>query len=189
MKRDFVAHLSNCATINKIDKIPSYASQFRKEWLCIRGINIECKRFYDKMNDLRLVKYNFFNDYNELEIFSLSRSKNLMRIFKRFLKAVKRKWNISNFEIEEDDVNYIDFLENELDDFLDLFCDEHSGIFNKEKYDNDDSGFREFYDVFYEFKNSLNIKYVKYVKYDSISESDIDSFFKSINDTFSDSED
>ena len=146
MKKDFVAHLSIHPNIKENDKIPPYASQFRKEWLFIRGINIECKRFYDKMNDLRLIKYNFFNDYNELEIFSLSKSKNLLNLFKRFLKAAKREriQDISNFEIEEDDVNYIDFLENELDDFLDLFCDEHSGIFNKEKYDNDDSGFREF---------------------------------------------
>ena len=34
-------HFSGTANLNKIDKIPEYVSQFRKEWLIIRGINKE----------------------------------------------------------------------------------------------------------------------------------------------------
>ena len=32
-------HFSGAANLNKIDKIPVYVGQFRKEWLIIRGVN------------------------------------------------------------------------------------------------------------------------------------------------------
>ena len=32
-------HFSGAANLNKIDKIPEYVGQFRKEWFFIRGVN------------------------------------------------------------------------------------------------------------------------------------------------------
>ena len=66
MKKVFVEHLSGttifnenvrsgATNFNKNDKIPPYVEQFRKEWLYIRGINKECERTYNKINEYRLI--------------------------------------------------------------------------------------------------------------------------------------
>ena len=34
-----LGHFSGAANLNKIDKIPEYVGQFRKEWLFVRGVN------------------------------------------------------------------------------------------------------------------------------------------------------
>ena len=34
-----LGHFSGAADLNKIDKIPEYVGQFRKEWFFIRGVN------------------------------------------------------------------------------------------------------------------------------------------------------
>ena len=39
------------SSIKPYNKIPEYAKDFKKEWLCIRGINREFKYFVDNIND------------------------------------------------------------------------------------------------------------------------------------------
>ena len=145
----------------------------KKEWLYIIGINKECKRFCYRVDEHRLLKYTEVPDYDELEIFSSSQSKKLVYYFNRFLKYQKRGklQDISNFELKEDDVTFIELLENDLDDFMDSFCDTHSGVVNKERYENDDSGFREFYEIYDEFKGKLKVEEIKH--YYTSSDSDV----------------
>ena len=175
------SHLSETPNFNKIDKIPEYVGQFRKEWLFIRGIDKECKRFLNRVNEHRL-KYSEVPNYNEFDIFSLSQSKKLVYYFKRFIKCIKRDrlQDTSNFELKEEDVIFIDNLEIDLDDFMDSFCEPYSGKINKEKYDNDDSGFREFYESFVEFKDKIKVEEIKYYYYTSSDKSsEIDEFLVS----------
>ena len=171
-KEGTLAHFSNLPNFNKI---PEYASQFRNEWLFIRGIDKECKRFGDRVNEHRLLKYTEVPDYDELEIFSSSQSKKLVYFFNKLLKCIKRGklQDISNFELKEDDVNFIELLEIDLDDFMDSFCDTHSGVVNKERYENDDSGFREFYESYVKFKDKIKVEEIKNYYSDSDSDSDI----------------
>ena len=171
-----LGHFSGAVNLNKIDKIPEYVGQFRKEWLFIRGINKECKRFLNRVDEHRLLKYSEVPNYNEFDIFSLSQSKKLVYYFKRFIKCIERDrlQDTSNFELKEEDVIFIDNLENDLDDFVDSFCEPYIGKINKEKYDNDDSGFREFYESFVEFKDKIKVEEIKhyYTSSDKSSEND-----------------
>ena len=185
----FVGHFSGTANLNKIDKIPEYVGQFRKEWLFIRGIDKECKRFLNRVDEHRLLKYSEVPNYNEFDIFSSSQSKKLIYYFNRFLKCQKRGrlQYISNFELKEEDVIFIDNLEIDLDDFMDSFCEPYSGKINKEKYDNDDSGFREFYESFVEFKDKIKVEEIKHYYTSSDKSSEIDEFLVS-TDSDSDSD-
>ena len=44
------SNFQNC--IKTTNKIPDYAKDFRKEWLCIRGINKECGNFIKRLDFL-----------------------------------------------------------------------------------------------------------------------------------------
>ena len=63
--------------------------------------------------------------------------------FRRFLKAKELGYldDNSEFKFEESDINFIESLELQLDDYMDLFYDIDSGKFNQERYDS------------YEYKN------------------------------------
>ena len=176
MKKDFVEHslFSN--------KIPPYASQFPREWLVVRGINKMCERFHDKLEENRLICYDIL-DFDELKIFSSPKSKNLVYLFKRFLKSLKigRLQDINDFELKEVDIFYIELLENDLDYLMDSFCDLDSGLFNKEKYVYDDSGFREFYEIFVEFKGKLKVEDIRH--YFTSSESDCEFYVSTETDS------
>ena len=116
------SHHQNC--IKSTNKIPEYARDFQNEYLFIRGINKECERFIKKL-DLGA------------KIFDTNYSYKLMLRFRRFLKAKKLGYLDDNieFKFEESDVNFIDSLELQLDDYMDLFYDLDSGKFNQERYD------------------------------------------------------
>ena len=45
---------------------------------------------------------------------------------------------------------------------MDSFCEPYSGKINKEKYENDDSGFRELYESFVEFKDKIKVEEIKH---------------------------
>ena len=70
--------------------------------------------------------------------------------------------DISEFYFEESDVNYIDSLELQLDDYMDLFFDLDSYEYDEEKYENEYPGLREFSECFERFKNKINIKEITY---------------------------
>ena len=144
-----LAHFSNFQkSISYSNKIPEYAKNFKKEWLYIRGINKECERFVKK-----------FEDEDE-KIFSSSYAKKMIYFFKRFVKCQERGKikDISHLHLKEEDVKFIDWLEIELDDYGDLFLIPGSYEFDKEKYENDDTGYKEFFESFTKFKNKLKIE-------------------------------
>ena len=54
MKTGIVAHFSDFKNLNKLtnNKIPHYARDYKKEYLFIRGLNMEFKYFYNHLDDL-----------------------------------------------------------------------------------------------------------------------------------------
>ena len=163
-----LAHFSNFQkSISYSNKIPEYAKNFKKEWLYIRGINKECERFVKK-----------FEDEDE-KIFSSSYAKKMIYFFKRFVKCQERGKikDISHLHLKEEDVKFIDWLEIELDDYGDLFLIPGSYEFDKEKYENDDTGYKEFFESFTKFKNKLIVDYL----------SDLENYYKFLN-TYTDSD-
>ena len=184
MKKDFVAHLSIHPNIKENDKIPPYASQFRKEWLYIRGINKELYYIVD----------NIFKSKEGL--FQNSRVARIKKFIKRFLLAQERGrlQDISNFTFERRDVLNIIEVSKEFKNFCQYIeyykycCD-----------DGDDSyvdcypGFDDINNIFNLFISKFKIKsYESYYRiYDSDSDSDSDSDRSNycIYDSDSDSED
>ena len=119
------SNFQNC--IKKTNKIPEYAREFKNEYLFIRGINKICEEFVKKL-DL------------DAKIFDTPQAYQRMLYFRRFLKAKEFGYvdDNSEFKFEESDVNYIDSLGLQLDDYMDLFYDLDSGKFNQERYDSDE---------------------------------------------------
>ena len=165
-----LAHFSNFQkSISNSNKIPEYARNFKKEYLYIIGINKECERFVKK-----------FDDEDE-KIFISSYAKKMIYFFKRFVKFQERGRikDISHLHLKEEDVKFIDWLEIELDDYGDLFLIPGSYEFDKEKYENDDTGYKEFFESFTKFKNKLKIEEITIKNSNnylgSYSDSDTDS--------------
>ena len=131
----------NCnATLNKV---PDYAKDYANEYLFIRGINKECEKF---------VKYLY-----KKEIFKSPKGDRLIQI-NRFLKAQQLGYLSDTSEIyfKDNDVSFIESLELQLDDNGDLYCDEYSYEFDKEKYnnnvENDYPGFKKIFECFSQFQ-------------------------------------
>ena len=103
-----------------------------------------------------------------------------MLYFRRFLKAKELGYldDNSEFKFEESDVNYIDSLELQLDDYMDLFYDLDSGKFNQERYHSYEyKSLVEFNDCFERFKSKVYIKEMTYSDFErniNILDSDID---------------
>ena len=118
----------------------------------IRGINKTCGDFVKKLN--------------KEEIFQSSKADSLIRQINRFLKGQQLGYLSDTSEIyfKENDVSFIESLELQLDDYMDLYCDEYSFEFDQEKYDNnvenDYPGFEKFFECFSTFKNKLHIDYL-----------------------------
>ena len=96
--------------IKKTNKIPDYASDYRNEYLFIRGINKTCGDFVKRLD-------------SEGEVFNTPQAYKLMLYFRRFLKAQELDYlkDISELYFKENDVRFIDILECQLDDYMDLF--------------------------------------------------------------------
>ena len=127
------------------NKIPEYARDYKKEYLYIRGLNKEFKYFYNHLDEI--------ND----GLFKSKRSDRLCNLIKRFLRGQEKGKlkDISEFEIYEDDVDYLIKIKREFS-------------YYKIRYDalkeNDDSndpypGFENIYYYFELFFNKLNIEY------------------------------
>ena len=156
------------SSVLNTNKIPDYAKDFKNEFLFIRGINKSCED-YVKLLD------------SEGKIFNTPKSNKLLFYIKKFLKAQELEYlsDISEFYFKESDVNYIDSLELQLDDYMDLFYDPDSYEFDQEKYENDYPGLREFYESFNKFKDKIKIKEMTFSEFknsliylDSDSDSD-----------------
>ena len=53
--------------------------------------------------------------------------------------------DINDFYLENEDVEFIEYLESKLDENMDLFFNPYSFKFDQENYENDDTGFKEFF--------------------------------------------
>ena len=136
----------------KRSKIPEYAKDFKNEWLYITGINRKCGEFMKKLGD---------NTDSFEKVFSSSRAKALIRHFKNVLEAQKmgKLQNISELEFKYFDANNIEFLEEQLDNYRDLYVDPDSYEFDKESYDLnidiDFPGFRELFKLISLFNDKI----------------------------------
>ena len=83
-----------------------------------------------------------------------------MYYFNKFLKAQEIEYlnDISELYFKEKDVRFIESLELQLDDYMDLFYDSDSYEFDQEKYENDYPGLKEFFESFMKFKVKIKIE-------------------------------
>ena len=144
------SNYQNC--IKKTNKIPEYARDFKNEYLFIRGINKTSEKFVKKLDV-------------DVKIFDTPQAYQLMLYFRRFVKAKELGYldDNSEFKFEESDINFIDSLELQLDDYMDLFYDIDSGNFNQERCDSYEyKNLVEFNDCFERFKSKVYIKEITY---------------------------
>ena len=156
--------------------IPEYATNYKKEYLFIRGINKEIKYFIDKLDNL--------ND----GLFESHKVARIKYLIKRFLRGQEkgRLKDISEFEINENDVYNLIKVKYHFDLFklrYDAFDDDDDDdddeyLVNGKPY----PGFENIYDDFVSFFNKLKIKYED-------SDSDSDSEFENVNFILPDSDD
>ena len=80
-----------------------------------------------------------------------------MYYFNKFLKAQELEYlnDISELYFKESDVRFIESIELQLDDYMDLFYDPYSYEFDQEKYENDCPGLKEFFESFSKFNDKI----------------------------------
>ena len=128
-------------TNNTSSKIPEYAKNFKNEWLYIVGINKKCGEFSKKLSITT----------EEDEVFLSQSAKKLIQDLKNVLEAqrVGKFQNISNLNFKYFEVNEIEFLEEQLDNYRDLYVDPISYEFDEEFYElNIDISFPGFRELF-----------------------------------------
>ena len=165
-----LAHFTNFKKSNTSNnKIPEYAKDFKNEWLYIIGINKKCWEF------MKILEVN--TDSFE-EVFWSSRARALIRDFKNVLEAQKmgKLQNISKLKFKYFDANNIEILEEQLDNYRDLYVDPGSYEFDEESYDLnidiDFPGFRELFKLICLFNDKIK---KEEPIFNWISESDSDS--------------
>ena len=96
----------------------------------------------------------------EGETFNTPQAKKVMYYFNKFLKAQEIEYlnDISELYFKEKDVRFIESLELQLHDYMDLFYDPDSYEFDQEKYENDYPGLKEFFESFSKFKDKIKIE-------------------------------
>ena len=179
----------------KKSKIPIYASNFKREYLFIRGLNLYFKCFSKKL------------DCINHGLFESNISNKIKKYMKRFLRAQEKgKFNhINNLIIPSYDLYIIRdmiFINEQFELYkirYDFFCD-----YSKDDYNNDNGeylvdgkpypGFKEFYDIFKMIFNQIKYHDYNYYNSDSDSdreeldfpytESDFEDFFTILNSTY-----
>ena len=126
--------------------IPNYAKNIKKEYIFIIDINKKCERFVNKID--------------EENVFNSPQAKKLIIYFNKFLifQELGHFKDISNYYFENEDVNFIVYLERKLEENMDLFFNPVSFKFDQEKYDNDYTGFKVFFESFEKFKDQIKEK-------------------------------
>ena len=160
------SNFQNC--IKTTNKIPDYAKDFRKEWLFIRGINKICGEFIKRLD--------FGGDlFNSPQA---NRIKYFIKIFLKYEERGKIK-DISGFYLKYFDVNNIDCLEDQLDNYCDLYINPDSFEFDQEYYDlyidRNYPGFKELIELVSLFNDKLKREELTFsLSFDSDSDSDSD---------------
>ena len=174
------------------DKIPVYASDFKREYLFIRGLNLYFKCFSKKL------------DCINHGLFESNISNTIKKYMKRFLRAQEKgKFNhINNLIIPSYDIGIIRdilFISEQFDDY------KRSCIYSRDRDDDDDSsyggyddyddwgaslvdskifsGFKEFYNIFTKIFDQLN-----FICYECESDSEVEIESDSEGEIESDSE-
>ena len=130
------SNFQNC--IKKTNKIPEYATEFKNEYLFIRGINKEMDNFV----------VNYLSDCSEL--FVSSYSDRIKSFIKKIMKAQELDYLKDNSCFKECDVENIVFLFERMHfDFEEdeEFVDGHPDDF---------LGYRDFYKLFCKFYDKIN---------------------------------
>ena len=131
-----VEHFSNHQNcIKSTNKIPTYARDFKKEYLFIRGINKEFQYFVDNMDDATK------------ELFESHKVNRIKYFIKRFLKGQKsgRLRDISDLMLPKYEFVYIE------DFYLNIY-------YELEFYDN--PSYKEFSDLIGKLYNKIKIEFV-----------------------------
>ena len=171
-------------------KIPDYAKDYKKEYLFIRGID----KYFEYLLDNIKKAYKGVFQNNRVDIIN----KNINRLE----KAIKMGYlkDISNLEIDEQDVSYSSLLLEQLGDFSDNYVDDD------DDWEFDLVGFDMFVDLEFPgyknlvkcielFHSKFKVVFDKYKinwndsdsdEYDSVSDSDSDSNDEPGNDSDSD---
>ena len=164
------SHRDSNSIISK-SKIPDCARNYKNEYLFIRGINKSCEKFLKLLDE-------------EGKILKSPQANKIKFFFNKFLKAQELEYlkDISYLFFKESDVKFIESLELQLDDYMDLFYDSDSYKFDQEKYENDNLGLKEFFESFSKFKDKIKIEEMTFSDFknslnylDSDSDSDSDS--------------
>ena len=163
----------------KKSKIPIYASDYKREYLFIRGLNSYFKCFSKKLD---LINHGLFES---------NISNTIKKYMKRFLRAQQKgKFNnINNLIIPSYDIDIIRdmlFINEQFDNYkrrcIYLLCDDDDDDDDNGGYDDYDDwgaslvdsqffpGFKEFYNIFTKIFDQLN-----YNRFDCESDSDSDS--------------
>ena len=171
------------------NKIPEYATNYKKEYLYIRGLNKEFKYFINKLDDLN-------NGLFESNI-----SNRIKYNMKRFLRGQEKGKikDISDLVLQRDDFKNLIFINEQFGYYklrYDAFCDDSD---DNDYYSDDDSdddgngeylvdgkpyrGFIEFYDIF-----KKNFSQIKNEDSYSYSDSDIEDFDIVLPDSDDDSD-
>ena len=159
--------------------IPDYARDYKNEYLFIRGIDKTCEKFV-KILDI------------DGKIFSSPKADEIKKYFNKFLKAQQIEYlkDISDLHLREKDVEFIDSLELQLDDYRDIY-------FNITRYKPDENvkiRYENFFECFKRFKDKLRVNYLseedryKKIIYDTDSDSDGEINIDDILNNYEDSE-
>ena len=137
--------------------IPNYAKNIKKEYIFIIDINKKCEKFLNKID--------------EENVFNSPQAKKLIIYFNKFLifQELGHFKDISNYCFENEDVNFIVYLERKLEENMDLFFNPVSLKFEEEKYENDETGFKLFFESFEKFKDKIKKKDINLI-FDSDSD-------------------
>ena len=162
------AHLpSNTKSTPIKSKIPEYASQFKKEWLVIRGINKECGEVIGRLN-------------NDEDLFNSPQANRIKKYIKKILKAQERDRlkDISGFYFEYFDANNIVCLFEQLESYLHLYENPDSYVDPDEYpegydfYNNSEYlGFKELFELICLLYDKIKIK-EPIIRFESDSDSD-----------------
>ena len=130
--------LANSVSTKIKSKIPEYARDFENEWLFIRGINKTCGNLIKRLD--------FGGD-----LFISPIANSLKYFIKKCLKAQELGYlkDVSAFYLKYCDVNNIEILEEQLDNYCELYFDPDIFEFDQEYYDlhvdRDYPGFKELF--------------------------------------------
>ena len=158
-------------------KIPEYASQFKKEWLVIRGINKTCGDFIERTNYI-----------SEGKKFNTPQANRIKYFIKKFLKAQERGRlkDISGFYFKYYDALNINFLAEELDRYFYLYVNlDGSYEFDEEYYnmniDSDYPDLKEITELLCLLNDKIKIE-KPIIRFDSVSVSVSESESESESD-------